>query len=50
MPGKTNTRANVLSRKDQVDTIEDNKNFQLLKKEMWTRKITIAEVMIIQKN
>jgi len=32
--GKTNTKANILSRKDQVDTIEDNKNIQLLKKEI----------------
>ena len=32
--GKTNTKANVLSRKDQVDIIEDNKDVQLLKEEM----------------
>ena len=29
-----NTKANVLSRKDQVDTIENNKDVQLLKEEM----------------
>ena len=45
-----NTKANVLSRKDQVDTIENNKDVQLLKEEMWMRKITTAEVMIIWRN
>ena len=29
--GKINTKANVLSRKDQVDTKQDNKDFQMLK-------------------
>ena len=38
--GKTNTKVNILSRKDQVDTKEDNKDVQLLKDEMWTRKST----------
>ena len=37
--GKTNTKADILSRKDQVDTKEDNKDVQLLKDEMWLRKI-----------
>ena len=31
---KTNTKANVLLKKDQVDTIKDNKDVQLLKEEM----------------
>jgi len=48
--GKINTKANVLLKKDQVDTIEDNKDVQLLKEEIWTRKITTAKVMIIQRN
>ena len=30
----------ILSRKDQVDTKEDNKDVQLLNDEMWTRKST----------
>jgi len=38
IPGKTNTKADILSRKDQVDTKEDNKDVQLLKDEMWSRK------------
>ena len=32
--GKTNTKADILSRKDQVDTKEDNKDVQILKDEM----------------
>jgi len=38
--GKTNIKADILSRKNQVDTREDNKDMQLLKDEMWTRKST----------
>jgi len=34
-----NTKADILSRKDQVNTKEDNKDVQLLKDEMWSRKI-----------
>jgi len=33
--GKTNTKADVLSRKEQVDTKEDNKDVQLLKEKLW---------------
>ena len=43
---KTNTKADILSRKEQVDTKEDNKDVQLLKNEMWTRKTT-AKVMML---
>jgi len=42
-----NTKANILLRKDQVDTMEDNKDVQLLKEEIWMRKTTAAEVKII---
>ena len=45
--GKTNTKANVLSRKDQVDTQEDNKNVQILKDKIWTRRSMTAEVTVI---
>jgi len=38
IPGKINTKVDILLRKDQVDTREDNKDMQLLKDEMWTRK------------
>jgi len=37
-----------LSRKDQVNTKEDNKNVQLLKEELWTRKTT-AKVTMLKK-
>ena len=44
--GKMNTKADILSQKDQVDTKDDNKDVQLLKDKMWTRKTT-AKVMIL---
>ena len=41
----------MLSRKDQVDIKENNKNVKFLKNKLWTRKITIeAEVIIIRRN
>jgi len=44
-------KADVLSRKDQVDIKEDNKNVKLLKEELWTRRVTTeAEVVIIRRN
>ena len=46
IPGKTNTKADILSRKDQVNTKEDNKDVQLLKNEMWTRK-TMARITML---
>ena len=49
IPGKTNTKADILSRKDQVDTKEDNKDIQLLKDEMWTRKTTAKVTMLGRK-
>ena len=44
--GKTNMKADILSRKDQVDTQDDNKDVQMLKKELWMRRTT-AEVTIL---
>ena len=35
IPGKTNIKADILSRKDQVNTKEDNKDVQLLKDKLW---------------
>ena len=46
IPGKTNTKADILSQKDQVNTVEDNKDVQLLKDRMWTRKTT-AKITIL---
>ena len=49
IPGKTNTKTDILSRKDQVNTKDNNKDVQVLKKELWTRR-TITEVMMLKKN
>ena len=50
IPEKTNTKANVLSRKDQVDMKEDNKDILMLKEEIWMRKQIMVEVTLIWKN
>ena len=47
--GKTNMKADILSRKEQVNTKEDNKDVQLLKDEMWTRKTTAKITMLRRK-
>jgi len=49
IPGKTNTKADILSRKEQVNTKEDNKDVQLLKDEMWTRKTMVKITMFGRK-
>jgi len=49
IPEKTNTKADILSRKEQVDTKEDNKDVQVLKDEMWTRKTTAKVTMLGRK-
>jgi len=48
IPGKTNTKVDILSRKDQVNTKEDNKDVQLLKKQLWTRRTT-AEIIMLER-
>ena len=48
IPGKTNTKTDILSRKKQVNTKEDNKNVQLLKKELWQQRTT-AEITMIKR-
>ena len=48
--GEMNTKADVLSRKDQVDTKEDNKNVLMLKEEIWTKRQITGEVTLIWKN
>ena len=48
---KTNTRADILSRKDQVDMMEDNKNIKMLKDKLWKRRMSIeAEVAMWRGN
>ena len=49
IPGKINTKANILSRKEQVNIKEDNKDVQLLKDKMWTRKTTVKITMLERK-
>jgi len=46
IPGKTNTKADILSRKNQVNMKENNKDVQLLKEQLWTRRTT-AEIMML---
>jgi len=43
-------KTDVLSRKDHIDTTEDNKNIQILKEEMWTRKQITVEIEMIRGN
>ena len=42
-------KVDILSQKDQVNTKEDNKDVQLQKDEMWTRKTTTKVTMLGQK-
>ena len=49
IPGKTNKKADILSRKEHVNIKEDNKNVQLLKNEMRTRKTTVKITMLGRK-
>ena len=46
IPGKTNIKVDILSRKDQVDTWEDNKDVKMLKEELWTRRTTVEITML----
>ena len=47
--GKTNTKADVLLRKDQVNIIEDNKNIKILKGKLWLRQVNMkTEVVVIR--
>jgi len=49
IPGKTNTKADILSRKDQVNMKEDNKDIKLLKDKMWSRRTTVKITMLGRK-
>ena len=44
-----NTKVDILSRKDQVNTKKDNKDVQLLKDKLWQRR-TMAEIMMMKGN
>jgi len=47
IPGKTNTKADILSRREKVDTKEDNQDTQMLKEELWIRRTTNQDGMPI---
>ena len=42
-------KADILSRKDQMNTQNDNKDVQLLKEELQNRRTT-AEIMMLKRN
>ena len=46
--GKTNTKTDILSKKDQVNTKEDNKDVQMLKEELWMKRTT-AEITMLKR-
>jgi len=51
IPGKMNMRADILSRKDQMNTKGDKKDIKMLKEELWIRRINIeAEVIVFRGN
>jgi len=43
IPGKTNTRADLLSRKDQIDITKDNQNIEILRQVeiQWTKVLVV---------
>ena len=43
-----NIKADILSRKDQVNMKEDNKDVQLLKEELWSKRM-IAKITMIER-
>ena len=48
--GKTNMKADVLLRKDHINTTDNNKDIQMFKEEMWTRKQITVEIEMIWGN
>ena len=50
IPEKTNTKIDILSRKDQVNTKKDNKDVQMLKEELWKRWQITADITMLQRN
>jgi len=43
-----NTKTDILSRKDQINMKEDNKDIQMFKEELWMRR-TMAEVTMLKR-
>ena len=50
IPGKTNIKADILSRKNQVNTWNNKKDVQILKEELWIRRQMTVEVILLQRN
>jgi len=42
-------KADILLRKDQVNTQDNNKNVQLLREKLWNRRTT-AEITMLKRN
>jgi len=42
------TKADILLRKNQVDTQEDNKDVKMLKEELWTRRM-VAKITMLKR-
>jgi len=40
-------KVDILSRKDQVDTKDNSKDVQMLKEELWSRRQTTTEIMVL---
>ena len=50
-PGKINMKVDILSRKNQVNTTDNNRNVKLLENNLWIRQMkTEAKVTIIRKS
>ena len=45
-----NTKADTLLRKDYIDITDDNKDVQMFKEGMWTRRQITAEIEMIWGN
>ena len=42
-------KVDILSRKDQVNTQDDNKDIQMLKEKLWNRR-TMEEIIMLKQN
>jgi len=46
-----NIRVDILSRKDQVNTKDNNKDIKMLKDKLWTRRVsTEVEITMFKRN
>ena len=46
-----NIRVDILSRKDQVNTKDNNKDIKMLKDKLWTRRVSIeVEITMFKRN